>query len=101
MAFAEWAAPDAVTFAASGELNVGPARIGAALAGDASDWQWGAVAAGAAADGSLGWTVGQATITSKSGTGAPEVYRGKYLTLWRRMPDGAIRFIADGGSPRP
>jgi len=41
VAFPEWAAPDAVTFAASGELNVGPMRIGAALAGDASDWKWG------------------------------------------------------------
>ena len=101
VAFAEWAAPDAVTFAASGELNLGPARIGSALAGDTSDWQWGAVAAGAAVDGSLGWTVGQATITSKRTARAGEVYRGKYLTLWRRMSDGTIRFIADGGSSRP
>ena len=101
VAFPEWAAPDAVTFAASGELNVGPMRIGAALAGDASDWKWGAVAAGAAGDGSLGWTVGQATITSKSTSGATDVYKGKYLTLWRRLPGGTIRFIADGGSARP
>lgn len=100
-AFAEWAAPDAVTFAASGELNFGPARIRAALAGDDSQWQWGAVAAGASGDGSLGWTVGQATITSKSTTGTANVYQGKYLTLWRRLPDGSIRFIADGGNARP
>ena len=100
-AFAEWAAPDAVTFATSGELNMGPVRIRAALAGDDSEWKWGAVAAGASGDGSLGWTVGQATITSKSTTGAVDAYKGKYLTLWRRLPDGTIRFIADGGNSRP
>jgi ketosteroid isomerase-like protein len=101
VAFAEWAAPDAVTFAGSGELNAGPARIRAALTGDDSDWKWGAVAAGASGDGSLGWTVGQATITSKTASGAPDVYKGKYLTLWRRLSDGTIRFIADGGNVRP
>ena len=101
IAFGEWAAPDAVTFATSGELNVGPAAIRATLAGDDSEWKWGAVAAGASGDGALGWTVGQATITSKGSSAAPDIYKGKYLTLWRRMPDGTIRFIADGGSSRP
>ena len=97
-AFERWAAPDATTFASTGELNVGPVRIGAALSGNTSHWGWGAVAAGASADGMLGWTVGQATITPAAG-GAPT--RSKYLTLWRKMPDGSIRFIADGGNARP
>lgn len=99
-AFRRYAAPDAHTFAGSGELNIGPAAIAEAVAGSAA-WEWGAVAAGAANDGSLGWTVGEATITSKGADGSPSAYRGKYLTLWRRMPDGGIRFIADGGNGRP
>lgn len=97
-AFTKWAAPDATTFAGTGELNTGPERIGAALAGNTAHWQWGAVAAGSSTDGTLGWTVGQATITPTNG-GTPS--KSKYLTLWRKMPDGTIRFIADGGNARP
>jgi ketosteroid isomerase-like protein len=97
-AFTKWAAPDAMTFAVSGEVNSGPERVGAVLAGGASHWVWGAVAAGASADGTLGWTIGQATITPANG-GAP--MKSKYFTLWRKMPDGSVRFTADGGSTRP
>jgi len=97
-AFAKWAAPDAVTFAFSGEHNVGPERIGAVFAAGTSHWQWGPVAAGASSDGVLGWTVGLATITPAKG-GPPS--KSKYLTLWRKLPDGTIRFIADGGNARP
>jgi ketosteroid isomerase-like protein len=96
-AFAKWAAPDAVTFAGTGELNNGPGGIGAALSGNTAHWIWVTVAAGASSDRTLGWTVGQATITPASGRPG----KTKYLTLWRRMPDGAIRFIADGGNARP
>lgn len=97
-AFGRWAAPDATTFSGTGEINIGPQAIGASLAGNTAHWTWGAVAAGASDDGSLGWTVGQATITPAGG-GAPA--KSKYLTLWRRMPDGAVRFVADGGNGRP
>jgi ketosteroid isomerase-like protein len=97
-AFAKWAAPDATIFSGTGELLMGPAAIGASLATNTAHWSWGAVAAGASKDGMLGWTVGQATITP-AGDGAP--IKSKYLTLWRKMPDGTIRFIADGGNARP
>jgi hypothetical protein len=97
-AFAKWAAPDAVTLAPTGELNVGPERIGAVLASNTAHWQWAAVAAGTSDDGTLGWTVGQAVITPAGG-GVPS--KSKYLTLWRKMPDGSIRFTADGGNGRP
>ena len=97
-AFARWAATDAVIFAGSGELTVGPDRIEAALSGNSARWNWITVAAGASADGTLGWTVGQATITPAT-RGRPA--RTKYLTFWRRLADGRIRFIADGGNARP
>ena len=97
-AFTKWAAPDAMTFAVSGEVNSGPQQIGAILAGSTSHWNWGAVAAGASKDGTLGWTIGQATITPADG-GEPS--KSKYFTLWRKMPDGSVRFTADGESTRP
>lgn len=99
-AFAAWAARDAVTFSPTGELTVGPAAIERSLAGDDATWRWGAVIGGASKDGTLGWTVGHATITPK-GESEEKGVKSKYLTLWRRQADGAVRFISDGGSGRP
>jgi hypothetical protein len=96
-AFAKWAAPDAVTFAGTGELNIGPARIGAVLSSYSFPWTWSVVAAGAATDGSVGWTAAEETIRQP---GHP-VQLNKHLTLWKRMPDGAVRYIALAGSTRP
>ena len=96
-AFSRWAAPDAVTFSASGELAMGRAAIAAGFAGDANHWSWGAaVAAGASTDGSLGWTVGQAVIVGKD-----RYSKSKYLTLWRRLPNGGVRYFSDGGNGKP
>jgi ketosteroid isomerase-like protein len=94
-AFAAFAAPDAVTFAGTGELNRGPEAIRHWLDGDDAAWSWRPVAGGGAAD--LGFTVGESVITPKDG--APSY--GKYLTLWRREPGGKIRYLADGGNARP
>jgi ketosteroid isomerase-like protein len=97
-AFATYAATDAVTFAGTGELAMGPGAIRTNLeGGPPTDWHWGPVASGGAPDGSLGFTVGEATITPKGGT----AFRSKYLTVWRRDSDGKVRFIADAGNAAP
>lgn len=94
-AFARFAAPDAQMVSGTGMVTIGPESIGKLVAGP-STWRWYAVAAGAAADGSLGWTVGQAVITSPGG----EAYPSKYVTIWRKTAAG-VRYITDGGSGRP
>ena len=101
-AFGAFAAPTAVTFGASGELIVGPAAIRARLseARPGARWEWAPIAGGASDDGELGFTVGEAAISRTQG-GVTTTYYGHYLTAWRRMPDGAIRFIADAGNSRP
>jgi hypothetical protein len=96
VAFERWAAPEAVTFGDGGLLTRGPKAIGRAVDFPAV-WQWHPVAAGAAGTGDLGWTVGEATITSKDA--APT--HSKYLTIWTRHSDGTIRFLTDGGNGRP
>lgn len=97
VAFERFAAPDGVTFSGSGLLNRGPAAIGRAFAGDDAQWQWGAVAGGAAAAGDIGWTVGEAVIAPRGGGTA---FYTKYLTLWRR--DGrTAKYVADAGNVRP
>jgi hypothetical protein len=96
VAFEHWAAPEAVTFGDRGLLTRGPKAIGRAVDFPAV-WRWHPVAAGAAASGDLGWTVGEATIAAKTG----EPTHSKYLTAWVRLDRGTIRFVTDGGNGRP
>jgi hypothetical protein len=96
IAFERFAAPEAAMLDGQGRLVRGPKAIGSLVAGPAA-WRWHPVAAGAAAGGDLGWTVGEAEIAPHGG--AP-VY-SKYLTVWRRLADGSIRYLTDGGNPRP
>ena len=101
-AFYRYAAPDGITFAGTGELNVGPAAIRARLAEGAAGkakWVWRPVLTVAAASGDLGVTIGTAEIDF--GSKPADVFLSKYLTVWKRQPDGSIKFVADGGSGRP
>lgn len=95
-AFKQWAAPDAVIFGGGGVLARGPRAIAEVVTGPAK-WQWHPVAAGASQAGDLGWTAGEAVIAPP---GAEPNY-SKYLTVWRRLPGGLIRFVNDGGNGRP
>ena len=96
VAFERFAAPDAVTFGGAG-LNRGSAAIGRALRGDQSRWEWHPILAGSSTSGELGWTVGESKIAPEGGA----TTYGKYLTIWRRLPGGAVRFVTDGGNARP
>jgi ketosteroid isomerase-like protein len=93
VAFATWAAPDGAL--ASGEY--GPQAIGAAFAGGGATLEWGPVGGGMAASGDLGYTVGTAVMRGAEG----RVGYTKYLTIWRRQPDGTWKWVVDGGNPRP
>src|SRR5262249_28182146 len=98
-AFYRFGAPDVITFAGTGELNVGPANLRARmLEGRAATaaWSWHPVLSFSAASGDLGTTIGEAVI--KLGNDASY---SKYITIWQRQPDGSIKFIVDGGSSRP
>lgn len=92
-AFGAWAATDGALL--SGEY--GPDAIRAAFAGGGGTLEWGPVAGGMAASGDLGYTVG--TAVRRGGDG--RVGYTKYLTVWRRQPNGDWRWVVDGGNPRP
>lgn len=97
-AFGEFAAPEALLFG-GGTTRRGPDAIRANLAaGPPADWLWYPVVAHASGAGDLGFTVGHAVIRPRSG-GEPAY--SKYLTVWRRGPDGRVRFLTDAGNPRP
>jgi ketosteroid isomerase-like protein len=96
-AFRSFAAPNAVVQGSA--VRRGPDAIAAGIAeGPPSDWEWYPVLGRAASSGDLGFTVGQSSIRPKAGG---EASLGKYLTIWIKQPDGSVRFLTDGGNPRP
>jgi ketosteroid isomerase-like protein len=98
-AFRTYAAPTAVVFGGAETLR-GPEAIGASFArGQKARWVWHPVAVRGSTSGDLGFTVGEAIITPVD-SALPPAY-SKYLTVWTRLPDGSVRYLTDGGNPRP
>jgi ketosteroid isomerase-like protein len=99
-AFRTFASPDAVLFSGANELVRGKDEIGQLFANlPPVDWTWHPVLAGAAPDGSLGFTVGESTRRRRGDAAAPAEL-SKYLSVWRRDPDGTVRYLFDGGNQR-
>ena len=99
-AFGAFAAPDAATLPGTGEIVIGPAAIRARLLESSvatAKWEWHPVFSDGSQAGDLGFTVGEATIKVPNSI---DEYHSKYLTLWRRQPDGSVRFVVDGGNGR-
>lgn len=95
VAFAEYVADDGISLGAAGAPACGRREVGAQLDGVApSALEWSPIIGDASGD--LGYTVGTATIRGEHG-----VHYSKYLTVWKRQPDGAWRFVVDGGNPAP
>lgn len=95
-AFLAYAADDAVSFGGGAQITESRDAIGSAFDGfpDGAVLEWWPLAAAIAPSGDLGCTVGEARITSLH-------HFSKYLTVWQRQPDGAWKFVADGGNVRP
>jgi len=101
-AFGTFAARNAVTLPGTGELVIGPAAIHARMLESPAakaKWAWHPVYSEGSASGDLGFTIGEAVIAIPGTTGVTN-FNSKYLTVWRRQPDGSIRFIVDGGNVR-
>lgn len=86
--FLKWSAPDAIVFAPE------PASAKAVYTAQKDEGrrrhlEWRPVWAGLAASGDLGFTTGPFSLN-----GEPA---GSYFTVWKRQPDGAWRWIYDGG----
>jgi hypothetical protein len=101
-AFGNFAAPTGLTFSGTGEIVTGASFIRARMEESRrrSTWVWAPLFAGGSTDDGLGYTIGEATIVSTSDRDTKTFYT-KYLTVWRRMPNGEVRFVVDGGNERP
>lgn len=102
-AFADYVAPQGGVFAGS-ELVVGMEAVRALYdeqqrAGGTLNWR--PVFADAASSGDLGMTVGEYVFTGRGANGSVVQRFGKYLTIWKREPNGDWRFVIDGGNQSP
>jgi len=93
-AFQAYAAPD-VTLLNAAQPHTTPEQLGKRFPPDLKiDWE--PDEAVISAGGDLGYTLGHATITRDG-----KVDKSRYLTIWRKQPDGSWKFILDGGVPQP
>ncbi len=49
--------------------------------------------------GDLGYTFGSYQATRTGADGQPVVTQGKYVTIWKKQPDGRWKAVLDTGSP--
>ncbi|WP_460735630.1 YybH family protein [Lysobacter tyrosinilyticus] len=61
--------------------------------GFALSWQTGKVEVARAGD--IAYTLGSYQLTVNDANGKPIVDRGKYVTIWRKQPDGGWKSIVD------
>ena len=97
--FPAYAAPDGALLSGA----FGPAAIGKAQEGGPKDMRarWRAAGAGMAGSLDLGFTVGNAEFRFTGDDGRPAAGYTKYLTIWKRQPDGAWKWVFDGGNGNP
>ncbi|HWJ24029.1 MAG TPA: DUF4440 domain-containing protein [Gemmatimonadaceae bacterium] len=96
-AFGTWVADDGVSLGRGAALTCGREAVRRAFDAVAPGaLVWAPRVADAAASGDLGFTVGVATIRSEATS-----HNSKYLTVWKKQPDGQWRFVADGGNAMP
>jgi len=101
-AFYEFLAPDAVSLQ-GGEVPLkGREAIKVHLAaGPQGLLTWTPREAEVAASGDLGYTWGTYEFRTRNESDAPQIHYGKYVTLWKRQPDGSWKVALDVGSPGP
>jgi len=62
---------------------------------------WAPVGADISASGDLGYTWGTYEFRSKGPDGVDRVEHGKYLTVWKKQPDGTWKVAVDMGNKGP
>lgn len=96
-----WFAPDAQVNGSAGLVR-GTAALRKYYAGmfAQKDFsiRWSPTFAEASADGSLGYTLGAATISFTNEKGEKVERSSRYLTVWRRQPDGRYKVVTDMGN---
>jgi uncharacterized protein (TIGR02246 family) len=96
-------AEDAAMFPAGEPVVVGKEKILAEwspiLTDPSVSLTWSPDKAEIAGSGDLGYTYGKYLWTGKGSNGQTSTRHGKYVTIWRKEPDGQWRVVVDLGTP--
>jgi len=102
-AFADWFAEDAVELG-----NAQPPVIGRVAIAKSGNWTpkqyqltWTPTDAMMGPSGDIGYTWGHFEGHSKDANGNPVTSSGRYITIWRKEPDGKWKVVLDAGSNEP
>jgi ketosteroid isomerase-like protein len=102
-AFAKWFAPDAVTLSNGKAPVIGQAAIAAAANWTTSQYQltWAPEGARMSQDGDMGFTWGHYEGLAMDRDKTPIVTTGRYMTVWKKQPDGAWKVELDASNDEP
>ncbi len=102
-AFASWFAPDAVTLANGKAPVVGHDAIAAQATWTPQSYQltWTPEGARMGPSGDMGVTWGHYKGVSKDREGNPVTTSGRYITVWKKQPDGQWKVSLDASNDGP
>ena len=102
-AFAEWFAGDAVSLGNGAAPNIGKVAIAKSATWSPKDYQltWTPTDAMMGPSGDMGYTWGHYEGHSMDANGHPITTTGRYITMWRKEPDGNWKVVLDAGSNEP
>lgn len=102
-AFAEWFAGDGVSLGNGAAPKIGKVAIVNSANWSPKDYQltWTPTEAMMGPSGDMGYTWGHFEGHSKDANGNPITTSGRYITMWRKEPDGKWKVVLDAGSNEP
>lgn len=102
-AFATWFADDAVTLNNGRPAVLGRGNIAAQTTWDAKAYQltWTPEGGQMLPSGGAGYTWGHYEARAKDQHGEPVVTTGRYITLWKKTPDGSWKVALDASANQP
>jgi ketosteroid isomerase-like protein len=102
-AFADWFAEDGVALGNGAAPLIGKVAIVKNASWSAKDYQltWTPTDAVMGPSGDMGYTWGHFEGHSKDANGNPVTTSGRYMTIWRKQPDGKWKVVLDAGANEP
>jgi len=102
-AFADWFADDGVALGNGAAPKVGKVAIAKSAGWSPRDYQliWTPTDAKMGPSGDMGYTWGHFEGHSKDVNGNPVTTTGRYMTIWRKGPDGQWKVVLDAGANEP
>ena len=102
-AFADWFAEDGVALGNGAAPLIGRVAIAKSANWDPKVYQltWTPTDTQMGPSGDMGYTWGHFEGHSKDANGKPVTITGRYITIWRRQPDGNWKVVLDAGANEP